>query len=59
MTRHSKNATAGPTYTYSEKHKDAKQSGYGSKSERLSKDAIKVKLHEFLFFFNFLITTEL
>lgn len=43
MTRHSKNATAGPTYTYNEKHKDTKQSGYGSKSERLSKDAIKVK----------------
>jgi hypothetical protein len=47
MTRHSKNATAGPTYTYSEKHKDAKQSGYGSKSERLSKDAIKVNFKIF------------
>ena len=42
MTRHSKNATAGPTYTYNEKNKDTKQSGYGSKTERLSKDAIKV-----------------
>ena len=42
MTRHSKNATAGPTYTYHEKNKDSKQSGYGSKDVRLSKDAIKV-----------------
>lgn len=42
MTRHSKNATAGPTYTYHEKNKDCKQSGYGTKEERLSKDAIKV-----------------
>lgn len=41
MTRHSKNATAGPTYTYHEKTKDSKQSGYGTKDVRLSKDAIK------------------
>lgn len=41
MTRHSKNATAGPTYTYHEKSKDSKQSGYGTKDARLSKDAIK------------------
>lgn len=41
MTRHSKNATAGPTYTYHEKNKDSKQSGYGTKDVRLSKDAIK------------------
>ena len=44
MTRHSKNATAGPTYTYHEKNKDSKQSGYGSKDVRLSKDAIKVNI---------------
>ncbi len=43
MTRHSKNATAGPTYTYNEKQKDSKLSGYGTKDIRLSKDAIKVK----------------
>ena len=43
MTRHSKNATAGATYTYHEKNKDSSQSGYGSKNIRLSKDAIKVK----------------
>lgn len=42
MTRHSRNATAGPTYTYHEKNKDSQQSGYGSKEQRLSKDAIKV-----------------
>lgn len=42
MTRHSKNATAGPTYTYHEKTKDCKQSGYGTRDIRLSKDAIKV-----------------
>lgn len=41
MTRHSKNATAGPTYTYNERNKDSKQSGYGSKDVRLSKDSIK------------------
>ena len=43
MTRHSKNATAGPTYTYNEKQKDSKLSGYGTKDIRLNKDAIKVK----------------
>ena len=42
MTRHSKNATAGPTYTYNEKRKDSKQSAYGSKEQRLNKDSIKV-----------------
>jgi len=41
MTRHSKNATAGPTYTHHEKTKDSQQSGYGTKEARLSKDAIK------------------
>lgn len=41
MTRHSKNATAGPTYTAHEKKKDSKQSGYGTQDVRLSKDSIK------------------
>lgn len=41
MTRHSKNATAGPSYTYHEKQKDSKSSGWGSQDVRLSKDAIK------------------
>lgn len=44
MTRHSKNATAGPTYTYHEKKKDSALSGYGTKDVRLSKDAIKVRI---------------
>lgn len=41
MTRHSKNATAGATYTAHEKKKDSKQSGYGTQDVRLSKDSIK------------------
>lgn len=48
MTRHSKNATAGPTYTYHEKNKDSKQSGYGTKDVRVSKDGIKVSIGNFL-----------
>ena len=47
MTRHSKNATAGPTYTYHEKNKDSKQSGYGTKDVRVSKDGIKVSIVKF------------
>jgi nitric oxide synthase-interacting protein len=49
MTRHSKNATAGPTYTAHEKKKDSKQSGYGTQDVRLSKDSIKVFLATYLF----------
>eukprot|EP00794_Sanderia_malayensis_P009210 gene9210-10184_t len=41
MTRHGKNCTAGAVYTYHEKKKDTQSSGYGSQSERLSKDSIK------------------
>ena len=41
MTRHGKNATAGAVYTYHEKKKDSKQSGWGSLHSRLSKDSIK------------------
>nr|CAG4648012.1 EOG090X08E0 [Moina brachiata] len=41
MTRHARNSTAGSVYTYHEKKRDAKASGYGSHSERLSKDSIK------------------
>jgi len=41
MTRHQRNATASSVYTYHERRKDQKQSGYGSLQERLSKDAIK------------------
>lgn len=41
MTRHARNSTAGSVYTYHEKKRDAKASGYGSHSERFSKDSIK------------------
>nr|CAG4646362.1 EOG090X08E0 [Macrothrix elegans] len=41
MTRHARNSTAGSVYTYHEKKRDAKASGYGSISERFSKDSIK------------------
>ncbi|CAL4120830.1 unnamed protein product, partial [Meganyctiphanes norvegica] len=41
MTRHSKNCTANAVYSYHEKQKDAKVSGYGSLKMRMSKDAIK------------------
>lgn len=41
MTRHARNSTAGSVYTYHEKKRDAQQSGYGSHSQRFSKDSIK------------------
>lgn len=41
MTRHSKNCTAGTVYTYHERQRDTKSSGYGSKSARFGKDSIK------------------
>jgi len=41
MTRHAKNCTAGAVYTYNEKRKDTKSSGYGTQSMRLGKDAVK------------------
>lgn len=41
MTRHAKNCTAGAVYTYNEKRKDTKASGYGTQSMRLGKDAVK------------------
>ncbi|XP_066250050.1 nitric oxide synthase-interacting protein homolog [Euwallacea similis] len=40
MTRHARNCTAGAVYTYHEKKKDAKASGYGSTSQRLGKDSV-------------------
>ena len=40
MTRHARNCTAGAVYTYHEKQKDAKSSGYGTNSQRLSKDSV-------------------
>ena len=41
MTRHGRNCTASAVYSYHEKKKDTKASGYGSQSERLSKDSVK------------------
>ena len=41
MTRHARNCTAGTVYTYHEKKKDTKNSGYGSKTLRLGKDSVK------------------
>ena len=44
MTRHARNCTAGAVYSYHEKKKDTKTSGYGSQSMRLGKDSVKVSL---------------
>ena len=41
MTRHGRNATNAAVYSYSERQKDAKQSGYGSDKARFSKDSVK------------------
>ena len=41
MTRHGRNATASTVYSYHEKKKDTKSSGYGTESARLGKDSIK------------------
>ena len=43
MTRHGRNATNAAVYTYHERKKDTKASGYGSEQVRLSKDSVKVK----------------
>ncbi|MFH4973956.1 hypothetical protein AB6A40_000665 [Gnathostoma spinigerum] len=41
MTRHGKNSTASAVYSYSERKKDAKESGYGTLHERLGADSVK------------------
>uniref|UniRef100_A0A0N5ADH4 U5 small nuclear ribonucleoprotein 40 kDa protein n=1 Tax=Syphacia muris TaxID=451379 RepID=A0A0N5ADH4_9BILA len=41
MTRHGKNSTASAVYSYAERKKDSKQSGYGTLHERLGADSIK------------------
>ncbi|XP_063847086.1 nitric oxide synthase-interacting protein homolog [Scylla paramamosain] len=41
MTRHSKNCTASSVYSYHEKRKDAKVSGYGTLQLRYGKDGVK------------------
>jgi len=41
MTRHGKNATASSVYSYQERCKDSRQSGYGTLHERLGADSMK------------------
>uniref|UniRef100_A0A1I7V0J6 Nitric oxide synthase-interacting protein homolog n=1 Tax=Caenorhabditis tropicalis TaxID=1561998 RepID=A0A1I7V0J6_9PELO len=41
MTRHGKNSTAASVYTYHERRRDAKASGYGTLHARLGADSIK------------------
>lgn len=41
MTRHAKNSTAGSVYTYHEKKKDSKHSGFGTEHQRLAKESLK------------------
>ena len=41
MTRHSKNCTNSAVYSYHERQRDTKNSGYGLQRERLNKDAVK------------------
>lgn len=41
MTRHARNCTAGTVYTYHERKKDTKTSGYGSQKLRVGKDSVK------------------
>ncbi|CAI4228697.1 unnamed protein product [Auanema sp. JU1783] len=41
MTRHGKNCTASAVYSYHERHRDAKVSGYGTLHARLGADSIK------------------
>lgn len=40
MTRHARNSTAGSVYTYHEKKKDQRESGFGTERQRLAKDSI-------------------
>ena len=41
MTRHARNNTAGAVYSYHERQKDTKTSGYGTQKARMGKDSIK------------------
>merc|ERR1712223_620062 len=40
-TRHGRNATNAAVYSYHERRKDAKESGWGSEKARFSKDSVK------------------
>ena len=39
MTKHSKNSTARPVYTYHERKKDTRESKYGTRTTRLGADS--------------------
>ncbi|RWS04083.1 Nitric oxide synthase-interacting protein-like protein [Dinothrombium tinctorium] len=41
MTRHAKNNTASACYSYHERQKDCKNSGYGTQRKRLAKESVK------------------
>lgn len=41
MTRHGRNNTASACYTYHERQRDAKASGYGTLKARLGKESVK------------------
>jgi nitric oxide synthase-interacting protein len=41
MTRHARNSTAGSVYTYHEKQRDKRESGFGTEKARLSKLSLK------------------
>lgn len=41
MTRHARNCTAGTVYTYHERKRDTKTSGYGTQKVRIGKDSIR------------------
>lgn len=41
MTRHARNNTASAVYSYHERQRDTKSSGYGTQKARLAKDSVK------------------
>ena len=45
MTRHGKNCTAGSVYTYNERQRDSRESGFGSKETRLGRDSRRVRIY--------------
>ena len=50
MTRHGKNVTASAVYTYHERKKDHRESGYGNDKMRLGKDSVKASYTYFSLF---------
>ena len=41
MTRHARNNTAGAVYSYHERQRDTRSSGYGTQRHRMAKESIK------------------